>query len=283
MSITSSSILVDMNISVWTAAKVDKEATDKVLVDNYAVKGAAQVKKNLMAGTSSRKQIADYAAGCRVWHAARTLPWADKGTRLLPTSLFMDYKAEANVRRATFDKAVSDFLAEYPSLVQQAGNYQGALFDINDYPHVEEVREKFAFKLVFSPLPETGDFRLDLPQQDLEEMKQGYEQAFESRLNDAMRAPWEQMHKVLAGMSEKLNESDGETKKRWHDTFITNAQDLCQMLTHLNVTKDPKLEQARRELENTLLGVDIDDIKSDPLVRANVKDDLDAMLKKYEW
>ena len=37
MSITSSSVLVEMNISVWTANKLDKSATDKVVADNAAV------------------------------------------------------------------------------------------------------------------------------------------------------------------------------------------------------------------------------------------------------
>ena len=84
-------------------------------------------------------------------------------------------------------------------------------------------------------------------------------------------------------MSDKLTEVEGEDKRRWHDTFLTNAQDMCQMLTHLNVTKDPKLEDARRKLEVALIGVDLDDIKADDAVRANVKSKLDAILSGYEW
>jgi hypothetical protein len=114
-----------MNISVWTANKLDKGETEKVTVNASAVKDAAQVRKNLMAGTSMRKDIADYAAGCRLWHNTRTLPWADKGARLMPTSLFLDYKAEANVRRDTFNQMVDNFVAQYPALVQTAQNYLG--------------------------------------------------------------------------------------------------------------------------------------------------------------
>ena len=56
MSITSSSVLAEMNISVWTANKVDKGATDDVTNNASAVKDAAQVRKNLMAGTHQRKE-----------------------------------------------------------------------------------------------------------------------------------------------------------------------------------------------------------------------------------
>jgi len=285
MNITSSAVLVEMNISVWTANKLDKSATEKVVNDNAAVQNAAQVRKNLMAGTTLRKDIADYAAGSRLWHNTRTLPWADKGARLLSTSLFMDYKTEANVRRNTFNKMVDNFMVQYPSLVQTANNYLGTLFNPEDYPSVDEVRSKFGFRMVFSPVPESGDFRLQVAEQDLSDLRQQYEENFSSRLAEAMREPWDRLHKLLTGMSEKLTdvEGDDENKKRYHDTLITNAQSLCAMLTHLNITKDPQLEQARRDLELTMLGADIDAIKESPEVRKGMKDKLDAILKQYEW
>ena len=284
MSITSSAVLVEMNISVWTANKLDKGATEGVLTSNGATSGdAAQVRKNLMAGTSARKEIADYAAGCRLWHNTRTLPWADKGARLLPTSLFLDYKAEANIRRDTFNRMVDTFIGNYPALVQTASNYMGTLFNQDDYPSANTVREKFGYRMVFSPVPESGDFRLDLPKQDILEMAQSYESAFNDRLAEAMRTPWEQLHKMLGSMSAKLTEGDDDTKKRWHDTFVTNAQEMCAMLTHLNVAKDPKLEAARRQLESAMVGVDIEDIKDDELIRADLKGKLDGILKGYDW
>lgn len=284
MSITSSAVLVEMNISVWTANRLDKGATDDVLGRSGATSGdAAQVRKNLMAGTSARKEIADYAAGCRLWHNTRTLPWADKGARLLPTSLFLAYKAEANIRRDTFKRMVDTFIGNYPALVQVASNYMGTLFNQSDYPTSEEVRGKFDYRLVFSPVPESGDFRLDLPKQDILEMERSYESAFNDRLAEAMRTPWEQLHKMLGSMSTKLAEGDDDTKKRWHNTFVTNAQEMCAMLTHLNVAKDPKLEAARRQLEVAMMGVDIDDIKDDEVTRTNLKEKLDVILKGYDW
>lgn len=281
MSITSSAVLVELNISVWTANKVDKGATDTVLLSNGAtVADAAQVRKNLMAGTNMRKQIADYAGVCRNWHSQKTLPWADRGPRLLPTSLFMDYKSELNVRRDTFNRMVDDFCRDYPALVQTAANYMGRLHNPDDYPSVEAVRGKFDFRVVFSPVPESGDFRLDIPQQELELVRQEYDAAFDTRLNDAMRSTWEQFHAMLVGMTDKLGLQE---KTRWYDTFLGNAHEMCAMLTHLNITKDPKLEEARRQLEVALIGVDMDDIKESDTTRADLKQKLDTILKGYEW
>jgi hypothetical protein len=285
MSISSSAVLVELNISVWTANKLDKGATDSVLVSNSASSGSAQVRKNLMAGTDKRKKIADYAARARLYHNQTTLSWSDKGARLLPTSLFMDYKSNMNVYQSNMTTMIEDFYANYADLIDLAKHHMGALFNPYDYPSIEELRSKFGFRLVFSPLPEGGDFRLDIPKADMDELGEQYESAFNDRLKDAMREPWEKLHKNLVHISEKLTdiEGDDDTKKRYHDTLITNAQELCGLLTHLNITKDPMLESARRSLELTMLGVDIEDIKEHAEVRQSVKSKVDDILKKFDW
>lgn len=285
MSISTSSILTEMNISVWTAAVVDRRATDKVTSDANATQDAGQFKKNLMAGTSARKDIADFAALCRTWHNGRTLPWSDKGSRLLPMSMFLDYKREANARRDRFNFMVDKFLTDYPNLVQAAQQHLGSLFNPSDYPSEDEVASKFGYRLVFSPVPEAGDFRVQVGMDDMADLKQQYESAYESRVGEAMQTAWSKLHETLMRMTEKLTEPEGEgaKPKLFHGTFVTNAQEMCSLLTHLNITKDPKLELARRDLEKLISNVDIDDIRKDAGVRLDMKAQLEETLKKYEW
>lgn len=283
MSISSSAVLVELNMSVWTGQKIDRGITDKVTADNNAVRNAGQFKKNLMAGSSKRKEIADFAQSCRNWHATRTLPWADKGTRLLPTSLFLDYKAEANKREETFNRLVDEFLEHYRDHVDAARDSLGAMFDPDDYPSEEELRHKFAFSLVFSPVPEAGDFRLEAANIDMDAIRSQYESAFEQRVGDAMQSAWDKLHDMLEGMSAKLTEPDGDKGKRYHETLVTNAKELCSMLTHLNITADPKLEEARLRLQETMKGVDIEDIRESEDVRSEVKTKLDAVLSDFDW
>jgi len=285
MSISNSALLVELNISVWTANKLDKAATADVLNQNQAAHGAAKVHKNLFAGTNKRKEIFDFASSCRQWHIARTLPWSDKGARLIPTSMFIDYKREIRGREDTFHRMVEEFFTAYPALMQTAHNYLGDLFNPDDYPDVSEIHNKFAFNYVFSPLPASGDFRLDANTQDLDDLREQYDKAFNTRVSEAMRDSWDRLHNMLQYMAGKLDDKDTDEskKKRWHETFLTNAQDLCDLLAHLNVTKDPALEQARKDLEASLRGVHIEHIKEHPSTRQDMKRNLDEILSKYEW
>jgi len=284
MSISSSALLVELNISVWPASKIDREITDKVNSDAGAVRGASQTKKNLFAGTSLRKDIADFAARVRLYHNRHTLPWADKGERMLPTALFLDYKQTMNGYERTFEMMCDNFFIEYPRLVAEAPTALQGLYKAEDYPEIEEVKQKFGFKRTVKPVPEAGDFRLDIPAEDLEEMRTEFVDQQDKKLADAMREPWERLHKTLVGMSEKLTDIEGDdAKKRYHDTLITNPLELCDLLTKLNVTNDPKLEEARRQVELTMLGANIESIKEDAHTRNELKSKVDNILKRFEW
>ena len=282
MSISASAVLVELNLSVWPAAKIDRELTNQVNTNASAHKDASQTKKNLFAGTSLRADIEKFAARVRLYHNQHTLPWADKGERMLPTKLFMDYKQTMNGYERTFNMLCDNFFDEYETLVQDAKVNLAGMYKAEDYPDLTNVRTKFSFRRSVKPLPEAGDFRLDIPAHDLEEMRAAYEGQYSDKLAEAMRAPWERLHKVLLGMSEKL-EDIGDGKKRFHDSLITNPLELCELLTKLNVTNDPKLEDARRQVELAMLGADIEEVKDSPLVRENLKSKVDAILGKFEW
>ena len=283
MSISSSAVLVELNISVWPASKVDRETTEAVNTNASAVRDASQTKKNLFAGTSMRKDIDKFAARIRLYHNQHTLPWADKGQRLLPTKLFMEYKQTMDAHEHTFNMMCNNFYVMYPNLINDARMSLGTLFKIEDYPDIEDVKQKFGFRRSVDPIPESGDFRLDVSNSDLEDIKAQYESKFSERLADAMKAPWERLHTTLQAMSQKLTDSEGDDKKRYHDSLLTNAQDLCGLLTKLNVTNDPKLEEARQELERSIVGVSMESIKESNHEREVLKSKVDAIIGKFNW
>ena len=275
--------MVELNISVWPASKIDREITDQVNTNAGAVSSASQTKKNLFAGTSMRKDIEKFAARVRLYHNQHTLPWADKGERLLPTKLFMDYKTAMNHYEQQFNQMCNNFFIDYNYLVQEAQVNLGTMYKAEDYPDLTEVRTKFGFRRAINPLPESGDFRLDVSTQDLDELRAEFESKFQERLADAVREPWLRLHGELVSISKKLTDTDGEGKKRYHDTLLSNPLELCELLTKLNVTNDPKLEEARKQVELTMLGVNMDAIKEDSETRKQVKSKVDEILGKFNW
>jgi len=125
---------------------------------------------------------------------------------------------------------------------------------------------------------------LDIPAHDLDEMRDEFLKQQDNKLAEAMREPWDRLHEMLESISKKLTDADGDdSKKRYHDTLISNPIELCGLLTKLNVTNDPKLEEARRQLELAMLGADIEDIKEHKPARNELKSKVDDILKRFEW
>lgn len=284
MSISASAVLVELNISVWPASKIDRETTEQTNANAGAVRDASQTKKNLFAGTSLRKDIEKFAARVRLYHNQHTLPWADKGERLLPTKLFMDYKQHMNNYELQFTMMCNEFFTNYPALVAAAPVNLGRLYKPEDYPDINEVKAKFGFRRSVKPVPESGDFRLDVPSEDMVELRAMFDQQQTEKLRDAMKAPWERLYQMLQTISEKMTDAEGDdTKKRYHDSFITNPLELCSLLTKLNITNDPKLEEARKQLELTMLGANLESLKEDSDARSDLKSKVDAIINKFEW
>jgi hypothetical protein len=282
--IASSAMLVELSISCWTARKLDKRVSNQVDAENSTRVRAGNYHKNLLAGTQKLENIVKFAANARAWHGFNTLPWSDKGLRLLPMANFMAYKERLNELENEYNALVQDFLVSYPDLVSAAAFQLGSLFDRSEYPEVDAIADKFRFNYVFTPVPTAGDFRIDINEQAKAELEQQYQSNFDSRISGAMKEAWSRLHECLSHVSERLEDSGEENKpKVFRDSLVNNAHELVDMLKVLNVTKDPELERARAMLAQTFTGLEAKDLRESDGARKGVKAEVDAILSKFNW
>lgn len=267
ISITSSAVLVDLNISVWTARKLDKSVSKEIDINKRTTTKAGNYNKNILAGATQLAAITKLAGEIRDWHTKQTLPWADAGTRLLPMDNFFDYKAQLSTYEVDFKKIVDTFIVEYPNIITVMAFRLGQLFDRNEYPEPDTIARKFNLRYTIMPVPESNDFRLNVEQAIKDELQAEYEIAFNARVDVAMQDAWSRLHGTLEHMIERLSGSD---KKIFRDSMIDNALELTSLLTKLNVANDPKLEQARETLEKALVGVTPDEIRNSKGAREEV-------------
>ena len=279
--ISSSAMLVDLSLSVWTGRKLDKTVSAEVDVSKNAKGRAGNYHKNLLAGSEKLAEIGKLSSSIRNWSYSQTSPWSDAGTRLLPSTLFFDYKAKLAEYEKMFSDKVVEFLAEYDVLVSKSAFQLGDLFNREDYPLVDKVQSKFGMYYTFSPVPEAGDFRVDIGEAGMAELKQRYDDAFRYRIESSMKDVWERLHDALSKMSERFDYDGSGTKKIFRDSLVENAQELTGLLKHLNITGDMQMEAMRKRLEGLLSGCDADSFREDDALRTNTKSALDEMLKKF--
>jgi hypothetical protein len=283
ISIASSAMLVELSISTWTARKLDKKVSTQVDLDNGAKTKVVNANKNLMAGTGVLDTIVKYAANARAWHISQTLPWTDNGSRLLPMSNFVEYKKQLGELEANYEALVEKFIVAYPNLVSAAAFQLGTLFDRNEYPDESSLKKKFKFTYSFFPVPTAGDFRIDINEEAKAEIMANCNSAYEDRLNNAMREAWSRLHDCLSRMSERLTDNADGSRKIFRDSLVENGVELVTMLKHLNITQDPKLELARRELQSAIGAHDLDSLRDNSNAREAVKMRVDSILSKFDF
>jgi hypothetical protein len=283
ISIASSAMLVELSISTWTARKLDKKVSTQVDLDNGAKTKVVNANKNLMAGTGVLDTIVKYAANARAWHISQTLPWTDNGSRLLPMSNFVNYKKQLGELETNYEALVDKFIIAYPNLVSAAAFQLGTLFDRNEYPDESSLKRKFKFTYSFFPVPTAGDFRIDINEEAKAEIMANCNSAYEDRLNNAMREAWSRLHDCLSRMSERLTDNADGSRKIFRDSLVENGVELVTMLKHLNITQDPKLELARRELQSAIGAHDLDSLRDNSNAREAVKLRVDSILSKFDF
>ena len=280
-------MLVEFNASVWTARKLDRSTTDEVVAHkNATAKDAARVNKHLLAGRTELDVITQAVGRARAYVYDHTLPWSDSGLRLLPTKNFMAFTERMNEFNEEIEALVKSFVTIYPTLITAQAMALGDMFRRDDYPTANEIMTKFAFRVNYMPVPVAGDFRVDVGNEAQAELKQKLDELAEERINNAMRDIRERLSAHLKRMSDRLTTDyvQGEAKqRRFHDSLVDGALELCDLTKALNVVGDTALEDARKELEGLLVGVTAQELRKNEAVRQDTKKAVDAILDKFSF
>ena len=279
-----SAMLVDLNIAIYSGRKQDRATQAEVTTSKGSgSKKAASVYKNLFAECKELDAITKFQARARSEHYRLTMPWNDRGARLLPTVSLLDYKQVMNRYQLEFDRLVAAFLDKYATLVAAAAFQLGTLFDRKEYPDVAQVARRFRMDIAFVPLPTSGDFRLDVESEVQRELMEQYDRRLAEQLASATKDSWDRLYEALSRLSDRLTVDEDGKKKIFHDTIVTGAVELCELLTAMNVTQDPQLESARRKLQEVLLGVTPKELRDEDGTRVLTKQKVDEILSAFDW
>ena len=287
LNIDTCAMLVEFNASVWTARKLDKTTTNEVVASkNAGAKDAARVNKHLLAGRTELDIIQQAVGRARQFVYDNTAPWSDSGLRLLPTINFMKFTERMNDFEEEMETLVKAFVVIYPTLITAQALALGDMFKRDDYPSANEMMTKFSFRVNYMPVPSSGDFRVDVGNQAQAELKARLESLTQERIDSAMADVRERLSTHLKRMSDRLTTDyiGGEAKqRRFHDTLVDGALELCDLTKALNVTNDVTLEIARSQLEQLLVGVTPTDLRKNEAIRQDVKRNVDAILDKFNF
>lgn len=266
-------VLVSVSCSQWTARKLDKRITDETNRKYNAAQDAGRFNKLLIA-KEHLQEIQGLVSQVRMLHYSMTQPWTDEGPRILPNVLYTKFSNEFRVLKRMFNDAADKFAAEYPAYVERRKRELNGLFNDSDYPSPKLIRSKFRLEHQILPFPNADDFRANLDEDTVADIRSEIESTTREVTTHAMRHTVGEIVKLVGHMSEKLREKDSV----FRNSLVDNIRELADLLPAFNLTDDPKLTDITSRIKRELCTEDADTLRKNPYVRRDVQKSADEIV-----
>ena len=279
--------LVSLTTQRWHAKARDRKAAQDAATASGADKEAFEARKRLLVGADEKLRAVHTAIdAARTDHYKMTLPWSQVGVndvgkragpRLLPNTLFFDYTTTMAKHKAEMDDALDEFVKAYPTLIAIAQQRLGSSFDFAQYPQPSVIDKMFDLSWDFLPIPIGEDFD-GVALQQAEKLAMAVNAKTKTMLENAMHDAWKRLDEDVRHAYSSLSNPNA----RFHYTLVDKLREHASMLTHLNVTKDQRIEAIRAEIEKKLCRWDVKEIRKDDALRATMAESAKAILGQME-
>lgn len=275
MKLSDKALLVQLNISQWTARKYDKKATEQVAATYNSAVQAGRYNKSLLPMNDYLNNVHQKSTLIRKAYYANTLPWGIEGTQMLPSANYLAFMTEFRKAKAEWQQLVTTFTDNYEQLKQDAQRFLGNLYNPNDYPPLYEIQRKFKMDMGIFPVP-SNDFRVEIADHELSRIQQDVEARVQDAAQNAMKEAWQRLYDRVQHMAEKL----ADPKAVFRDTLVENTKEVCAVLSRLNFTDDPNLEAMRQQVEQSLANNHPDALRNDPDLRRDKAAEANDIMKR---
>jgi hypothetical protein len=288
VNITNTDVLKNKALMVrLTRKKFNRNKTDKdisiTVSDDFKVQeaGALRVNKSIFSKDATKGFQDIYSQAGKYFYRV-TLPWDDKGWRLLSIDLYKEFTKKFKSFSNDYRKFVAEFIDNIEQLVEESKVMLGAAWKASDYNFLAPngavdrnmLEEQFHLEIEFDTVTSGDDLRASLTEADREAIAaQIDEQAMRkfAKANDHIIVT---LRDAVYSIHERLCVSEHV----FRDTLISNLEELIDLIPKMNIAGDPKINEIAAEAKLKLTGWDPQDLRDDDDLRKQVSKDAEKIL-----
>ena len=105
----------------------------------------------------------------------------------------------------------------------------------------------------------------------------------ENALGDIRKQMKEHLERMADRLITVTNKQGEPSQQRFHDTLVTSAYELCDLIGDFNITGDKDLAAMKQRLEGALAGASAEDLRVDGDKREEVRKEVSALLGAFSW
>jgi hypothetical protein len=203
-----------------------------------------------------------------------SLPYPEPGIRLIRQDKIDGFDAQMNDFRAELAEAVLRLDEHYAELTSAAREQLGSLYDPRDYP--DSLRGMFEVSWDF-PSIEPPDYlqqlNPDLFRQECERVAARFDEAV--RL--AEQAFTEELHQLVAHLTERLTGQTDGKRKVFRDSVVGNLAEFFDRFRSLNVRSNEQLDAVVSQCQQIVQGVEPQELRDNCGLRQQIATQLSGV------
>ena len=256
--------------NVWLAQRKDNRLAKEVADKYGATIDLGKYTRSLFPMCADPLQeVINAVNNCyEVWRS-QTLPWLP-GVNILSTALFQQFTTNMSTAIRRLDQSREKLIEVYPQMVSQGLINSKGLSTASDYPTVEEIRSYYNVKLSYYPVPSTRDWRVTLPPDVVDDIRQALDTENERRLADTTVELWTRVVNEVEAAWKNL---DG---KKLRPEWIDRLRSFAEAIPDLNLTDDPNLNDVAAKAKD-LTNYDAETLRANPELRKELAEQSKAL------
>lgn len=181
------------------------------------------------------------------YHTKHSLPWLDRGFRMIYGPECAAYLEDTNKLQATLADILKKIEPCYDEMVKKDLERLKTLGNAADYPDYNTYAGSWKVDISFRPVPQSGDYRVQVPQ----EITDGLEQSLQDLGVETNKYLQDELVVALLNAIESVNKDDKE--RRLFTSMLTNLEDLANRVNKLNVLNNSMLADACNKVLTTVI------------------------------
>lgn len=206
-------------------------------------------------------------------HRRLTLPYEDRGARLLPNTQYFAYTAAMREAMGAVTNWFDQHRTHYATYVGADCAARGWTVQPDQYPTIDTFEAAFSFDLDFTPLPQLSHFLFDLSPADCAAFEARQTAIAEAAVTDAL----DRVRKPIDILLNRLQTYTGQPGQKFVTSLLTNVADgITDMEKLLLQDVPPSFRATLDQLRTTMtaFAVDADVLRESQWQRTQLIDQL---------
>jgi hypothetical protein len=259
-------LFVDVDVRLWDAEIQDHRANDQLAEHYHTAKTTYRTHKKFFPDgiAPEWEKPCSIISDAYKYFVRHTVPWG-YGVRLMKATFFGDFNRRIKEFSVELSAALTELEPVIPELKERSRNKLNGGFKDEEWPTTEYILGRFGIAVKYMPVVAPGDFRLELDDTLLNELKKQHQSEFMDSQTEMLRKLWKRVYTTVERAA-KLR--DKEVKV--YESVFKDIDELADVLPFINMMDDPNLDKLGKEIKQHLSGRDVKEVRKNETEREEV-------------